>query len=245
MTLYIIGLGLNDEQDITLKGLEAIKNCKEVYLENYTSRLQVSKSKLEKLYKKPITLANRDLIENKFTEKIIEAKNKNIALLIIGDVFSATTHISIFQEAKLNKVPIEIIHNASILTAIGSTGLEIYKFGRTASIPFNNEEVTTPIDILNQNQDSNLHTLFLLDLNPKEKTFLTIRDAISYLQKHKISNKTLALACARLGSKSPKILSGTLASLKNKDYGSPPYCLILPSKKLHFIEEEMFDFWNN
>ena len=27
MTLYLIGLGLNDEKDITIKGLEAIKNC--------------------------------------------------------------------------------------------------------------------------------------------------------------------------------------------------------------------------
>ena len=41
MALYLIGLGLNDEKDITVKGLEAIKNCESVYLENYTSVLQI------------------------------------------------------------------------------------------------------------------------------------------------------------------------------------------------------------
>jgi len=50
MMLYIIGLGLGDEQDITLKGLEKIRKCDKVYLESYTSILGVDKTKLEKLY---------------------------------------------------------------------------------------------------------------------------------------------------------------------------------------------------
>lgn len=37
--LYIIGLGLGDEKDITLKGLEAVKKCSKVYMEAYTSLL--------------------------------------------------------------------------------------------------------------------------------------------------------------------------------------------------------------
>jgi len=44
--LYIVGLGLSDEKDITVKGLEAIKSCERVYLEAYTSVLIVSKEKL-------------------------------------------------------------------------------------------------------------------------------------------------------------------------------------------------------
>ena len=241
MTLYLIGLGLEDEKDISLKSLEKVKLCKEIYLENYTSILQVSKSKLEKLYNKKIILAQRDLIESNFSEIIKKAKKENIALLIPGDVFSATTHISIFQECKSLKVKIEIYNNASILTAVGITGLELYKFGRTASIPFNNLNIKTPIEIFNNNQKLNLHTLFLLDLFPKENKFLTIKQAIEYLEKNNINEK--ALACARLGCKDYIIKSGALKELKNKNYGKPPYCLIIPSKKLHFIEEEMFNNW--
>lgn len=44
--LYVIGLGLSDEKDITVKGLEAVKKCERVYLEAYTSILMVEKEKL-------------------------------------------------------------------------------------------------------------------------------------------------------------------------------------------------------
>lgn len=37
--LYIIGLGLGDERDITLRGLDAIKKCSKLYMEAYTSLL--------------------------------------------------------------------------------------------------------------------------------------------------------------------------------------------------------------
>ena len=50
MTLYLIGLGLSDEKDITLNGQEALQQCTEVYLEGYTSILQATKEKLEKQY---------------------------------------------------------------------------------------------------------------------------------------------------------------------------------------------------
>jgi len=38
MTLFMIGLGLNDEKDITVKGLETVKKCDFLYLEDYTSK---------------------------------------------------------------------------------------------------------------------------------------------------------------------------------------------------------------
>jgi len=44
--LYLIGLGLSDETDITVKGLEIVKKCSRVYLEAYTSILLVDKTVL-------------------------------------------------------------------------------------------------------------------------------------------------------------------------------------------------------
>lgn len=41
MVLFLIGLGLADEYDITLKGLRAVQSCDRVYLESYTSILLV------------------------------------------------------------------------------------------------------------------------------------------------------------------------------------------------------------
>ena len=48
----MIGIGLNNEKDISINGLEKIKKCAYVYLENYTSRLNVPVSRLEKFYDK-------------------------------------------------------------------------------------------------------------------------------------------------------------------------------------------------
>lgn len=41
MTLFVIGLGLCDEKDITLRALEAVRSSSRVYLEAYTSILMV------------------------------------------------------------------------------------------------------------------------------------------------------------------------------------------------------------
>lgn len=44
--LYLIGLGLSDEKDVTVRGLEAIKGSTRIYLEAYTSILGVGKERL-------------------------------------------------------------------------------------------------------------------------------------------------------------------------------------------------------
>ena len=47
--LYLIGLGLSDEKDVTVRGLEAIKGSSRVYLEAYTSILGVGRERLVSL----------------------------------------------------------------------------------------------------------------------------------------------------------------------------------------------------
>jgi diphthine methyl ester synthase len=44
--LYLVGLGLSDETDITVKGLEVVKKASRVYLEAYTSILLVDQAVL-------------------------------------------------------------------------------------------------------------------------------------------------------------------------------------------------------
>lgn len=241
MTLYLIGLGLNDEKDITLKGLETIKKCRHVYLGHYTSKLNCSKKDMEKLYGKKIILADRDLIEHKPEQTILKhAKEADTAFLVIGDPMCATTHIDLLLRAKKLGIKTKIIHNASIISAVGVTGLEIYKFGKITSIPFENENIKAPYEVFLSNQEKGLHTLFLLDLTPDEDKFLTIKQAIEYLIKQGVKDSVKAVACARIGSDNAVIKYGELSKLKELDFGNPPYCLIIPAK-LHFMEEEALE----
>ena len=238
MTLYFIGLGLNDEKDISIKGYELVKKCRYVYLETYTSVLQCSKQDLEKFYNKKIIKADRDLVENHAEKTILKhAKEADTSFLVIGDPMCATTHLDLLTRAKEKNIKTRVIHNASIVNAVGITGLEVYKFGRITSIPFENKNIKAPYNVLISNMEKGLHTLFLLDLKPDEKKFLKIKDALNYLEKQGITKETKAIACARIGSDSPAIRYGALEKLKEIDYGSPPYCLIIPAD-LHFMEKE-------
>lgn len=245
MALYFIGLGLWDEKDISLKGLEIIKKCYKVFLESYTSILGCQVSKLEGLYKKKIILADRELVEQSPDTILDSAKNKDVAFLVIGDPFSATTHIGLMLTAKERGIEVKVIHNASVLTAIGITGLQLYKFGKTTSIPFPSEaEIETPYNAIKDNKDKGMHTLILLDLNPKEDKYLTIKQAIEILfdiekKKNKkiFTSNTLCIGCARLGSSKPVIKVGKASALLDQDFGKAPYCLIVPGV-LHFMEEK-------
>ena len=101
--LYIIGLGLSDVEDVTIKGLNAIKSSDAVYLEHYTSILKEDatsyKAELEKFYGKEIILADRTMVEQD-SDKIIEsAKDKTVSFLVVGDPFGATTHTDLVLRA--------------------------------------------------------------------------------------------------------------------------------------------------
>ena len=99
--LYVIGLGLSDDS-ISKKGLEIAKRCKKIYLENYTAELPYSINEMERSIGKKITIADREFVEGlKFLD---EAKKTDVALLIYGSPLTATTHISIIQEAKKRKI---------------------------------------------------------------------------------------------------------------------------------------------
>jgi len=248
--LYFIGLGLNNEKDITINGIEAIKKCEILYLENYTSILNCTKADLEKFYNKKIILASRNFVESDDNEILENAKTKNVAFLVAGDPLAATTHIDLFLRTKKEGIKCNLIHNASIITAVGVTGLQVYKFGKTTSIPLENENIETPYDVLKDNLSLGLHTLFLLDLNPAEEKFMSVNDAIRYLLKAELkknekifSEKTFCVGCARIGSENRIIKAGNAKELLKCDFGKPAHCLIVPGK-LHFMEEEALGMYS-
>ncbi|MAE43174.1 diphthine synthase [Candidatus Woesearchaeota archaeon] len=244
MTLYFIGIGLNDEKDISVKGFELVKKADVVYLENYTSKINCNISYLEELYGKKIVLADRKLVEMDAEKTILEnAKTKEVAFLVVGDVFSATTHMDLYLRAKKMGIKTGVVHNASVLTAVGITGLQLYKFGKVTSIPIDNENVETPYDVLKVNQQNNMHTLFILDLKEGSNNSLSVNDAIRYLLKVEMkrgervfTDNTLCVGCVKLGSLDQIIKVGKANELLRCNFKNGMHCLIVPGK-MHFMEE--------
>ena len=80
--LYVVGLGLGDEKDITVNGLEAVKRCERVYLEAYTSILGVPKERLEALYGREVVVADREFVEQGIDGMLNEALKMDVAFLV-------------------------------------------------------------------------------------------------------------------------------------------------------------------
>lgn len=237
MTLYMIGIGLHDEKDITLKGLEAVRRCSKVFLERYTSVICVDIEKMSAAWGVELAVADRKLVEKRSDEIILPAKDSDIAFLVAGDVFSATTHIDLMQRAREKGIDVRVINNASVLTAVGIVGLELYKYGRVVSIPFHTENVKSPVERFQKNLEAGLHTLFLLDLDPSSGRFLSGAKASLYLMENGVSGDTNAVLCAQLGSDRPFIRYGSLEGVSGSDVERYPQCIVVPGK-LHFMEEE-------
>jgi diphthine synthase len=236
--LYIIGLGLN-KNSITEEGKQALKKCKKIYLENYTVKFPYSQNTLEKSLKRKLISLGREKVESDFL--ISEAKKQNIALLVYGSPLFATTHTTILEDCQEAKIKTKIIFNSSIFDAISLTGLQLYKFGKIASMPQweTNFKPDSFLNLVLQNQKSNSHSLILIDID------LSSKEALAQLQQS-INKKPIKLSkiliCSRLGTSQEKIYYNTLKNLKNLTI-KEPFCIIIPSK-LHFTEEDFLKNFN-
>jgi len=231
--IYLIGIGINKE-NITLGALESAKKCDELYLESYTS-IGLGREELEKIFNKKIKKVNREFVENYDVSK---AKDKNIGFFVYGDIFSATTHISLLLDCKKNKIDIKLINGISILTLIGNTGLNLYNFGKIISVSFHDADLIKPLK-----NNGNLHTLFLLDLDPENNKFVSINESVGRLLKQGMKNK-LCVGVEKLGFKDERIVVKNAEELLKIKFDKFPQCLIVPGK-LHFVEEEVLNSWNS
>jgi diphthine synthase len=274
MVLYLIGLGLCNEKDITVRGLEYIKQSDYIYMEYYTSILGIDSSKLEEYYGKKIILADREMIEIGFDKEILEkAKTSKVSLLVVGDPFSATTHIDLYLRCIYEGVKVEVVNNASILNSIGITGLSLYRFGETVSIPFFTEKWRpySFYDKICRNYNNDLHTLILLDIKVKEISeenlakgkkiyekprFMTVNQALEELleasekseniieNKGLITEENLCYGVARIGSESQIVKAGKIKDIIKFDFGKPLHSVVICAKTLSSIEKEVVEFYS-
>ena len=219
--LYLVGLGVWNEKDISLRGIEVCKKADSVYCELYTAYWGGNLKKLGKLIGKGIIELERKDVEEK-SYKILEgAKSKDIVLLVPGDPLVATTHVHLILEAKKANILIEIVHSSSIYTSISRTGLQIYKFGRTGTVitPKKGYESRGFYDLVKENQKHGLHTLLLLDRDMSTKKGLEILKGIESGKGRKILRN--AVLCSKLGSKHERIVYGKIDDLLNMDLAPP------------------------
>ncbi|KAK4103413.1 Diphthine synthase [Parathielavia hyrcaniae] len=262
--LYLVGLGLSDETDITVKGLEIVKTASRVYLEAYTSILLVDQSVLESYYGRSIVVADREMVESNSDEILRDAANVDVAFLVVGDPFGATTHTDLVLRARELGISVGTVPNASILSGIGAAGLQLYNFGQTVSMVFftDNWRPASFYDRIKENRDIGLHTLILLDIKVKEQSLENmargrkIYEPPRYMSVGTCARQlleieeekgqgvygpdSLAVGAARVGGKTEKFVAGTLQELCDADdeLGPPLHSMVLLGRRTHELEHE-------
>ncbi|ESO07949.1 hypothetical protein HELRODRAFT_169662 [Helobdella robusta] len=260
--LFLIGLGLGNADDITVKGLKLLQQSSKIYLENYTSILSIGKNELEKVYGRELILADREMVEQNADVILDEAEREDVSFLVVGDPFGATTHSDLLLRAKERNIKTQIVHNASICNAVGCCGLQLYKFGETVSIVFweIDWQPESFYDKILANKERGLHTLCLLDIKIKEKSveniiknrniyeperFMTVNVAIEQILEiskrrncQVITPQTKGVGLARIGADNQLIKYGSLEELKIFNFGPKLHSLVIIGD-LHPLEHDL------
>jgi len=247
--LVFVGLGLFDEKDIPLRGLEEMRDVQAVFAEFYTSLMPgLSVGRLEELVGREVVVVSRRSLEEEEGKEILrEARRDKVAFLVPGDPLIATTHMDLRIRAEREGIKTRVIHGASIISAVvGLSGLQNYKYGRSVTIPFPEEGFVseTPYKVIVENRERGLHTLCFLDVKSEEERYMTVKEGLDVLvevekkrRKSVITQETLVVGVARAGSEDPTVKAAYVEELIDYEFGAPPHTLVFPGK-LHFMEAE-------
>jgi diphthine synthase len=245
--LAFVGLGLYDRKDISVRGLELVREADFVFLESYTSVLGGSgPGELEAWYGRAVRKVTRETIEIDPEEILCLAEEKRVVLLTGGDPMVSTTHTDLRMRAHRRGIDTTIVHGSSISTAVcGLSGLQNYRFGKSCSLPFPHRgwAPVTPIEVIAGNLSRDLHTLVYLDISGDR--CMTIPEALEILsdlaEKRGISLPVL-VGISRAGSGCPVIVAGDARKLSATDFGPPLHVLVVPAS-LHVMEREYLEMF--
>jgi diphthine synthase len=235
--LLLIGLGLTPPASLSLESWEVLQSADKIYLETYTN-IGITVEDFAAFLHKPVIAAPRSVVESDLLLR--EASQQTIALCVIGDVFTATTHSVLYLDCLKEDIVVRVFQNVGIMNAVGIIGLELYKFGQTVSLVYPSQQYapTSFLQKIAANRAAGLHTLCLMDIKADEGRFMTIPEAIDLLEDHM---PPLAIGVARLGTEN-HVFAGSAHDLKQHAWPAQPHSLILPGN-LNVVENEFLEYW--
>ncbi len=246
--LVFIGLGLSIKH-LTIEAIKYLNIVDKIIVDTYTGITEGFDQEFIKLIgrAKEIVFASRSDLEGEAINKLVEeARHKNIAILVSGDPFIATTHDAIRVEALRRGVKVVVVNGLTIYSlAVSRTGLQVYRFGKTVTLVYPDYfKPYSTIEAIYDNLNRNLHTLVLLDFRRDENKYMSIPEAIDILldldEKDILAN-VVGVGLARIGFNDEYIVADKLAHLRNKEYPKPPHAIIVVAKP-HPIELDNLRF---
>jgi diphthine synthase len=248
--LTFVGLGLHDERSITIEGCDAIAAADRVFAEFYTSKLAgATVEDLEAHHGITIEVRDRAGVEEDPDPILEAAESDAVVFLTAGDTMISTTHVDLRLRASDRGIETRIIHGTTADAAAASlTGLQNYRFGKATTLPFayahgGDGIPGSVVDTIAANRKRGLHTLVYLDIkigmgprgpDPAHEEYMTADRAARRLA---AEFDALGVGVARAGSSDPVIAADRLATLADRDFGSPLHLLVVPGD-LHVVERD-------
>jgi diphthine synthase len=246
--LTFVGLGLYDEQSITLEGRNALRGADRVFAEFYTSRLAgTTVADLEAFHGVDIELRDREGVEGR-PEPILEAADSgDTVFLTAGDTMISTTHVDLRLRAADHGIDTRIVHGTTAEAAAASvSGLQNYRFGKATTLPFPwahgaNGVPESVVETVEANRERGLHTLVFLDIkigtgpggpDPDHEEYMTADRAAALLG---AELDAVGVAIARAGGSDPVLEADELSALADRSFGDPLHMLVIPGD-LHVVE---------
>jgi diphthine synthase len=252
-TLWFVGLGLGDAEDVAPRARRVLARAGALFAEEYTSRTAPGTAEaLARDAGRPLRWLGRSELEGETPIREALAQHEEVALLVAGDPFVATTHLALRVSVEAWGHDWEYLPNATVLTAVpGLLGLIQYRFGRPVSLPLPDAGFAprSPLDGIRRNRRLGLHTLVLLDLRPEEGRALTAAEAVGLLAAQDgpppelFAAATEVGAVARVGRADARAWFGPWERLAESDLGPPLHTLVVPAPELHFEEEAAVRRW--
>ncbi len=255
--LKLIGLGLSADL-MTLGSLLGLLECKRILIDVYTSmwfpNIELFIEMLRKLGKEVIA-ADRSSLEGKSIDVLAELSVRDeVCIAVIGDPMIATTHSSLVVEALKRGAEVEIIPSTTIFSAaISFSCLQAYRFGKSVTLVRPREGIVFeyPIHVIEENRERDLHTILLLDLDVSQGYYMTPSEAARLLLEiqKRVGRKAVdddddVIVLGAVGSERMSIEVKSLYALaqeRDEKYKNPPYTIVIPSRKLHPLEEECLE----
>lgn len=264
--LHIIGIGIYEFDSLSMGSIEIIRNCDFIYLERFTGFISdefLHKLKEEILkdscstYSTPrseLKFVKRWFIEDG-TEILQKANNFDVCILVYGDPLVATTYNELVVRAKKQSIGVRIIHSSSgILSLIGESGLQPYKFGKMVTMMDDPMSSITVYNTIYDNMCIGLHTLVLAEYNNDDgksdfesssnpfflhpgKIFELLLEREKEIKLINFSPQTFGLVASKIGRKDSAVVSGKIESLMKFEFEGGPNSIIIPAA-LHFTEED-------
>ena len=240
--LTFIGLGLYDDESITVEGRAALDDADRAFAEFYTSHLVgATVEDLETAHGIDIEVRNRAGVEQDPEDILAAAEDDHVAFLTAGDTMISTTHVDLRLRALDRGIDTRVIHGVTAQTAAsGLTGLQNYRFGKSVTLPFpdahgGGDVPGSVIESIEANRARGLHTLVYLDIKADRDAYMTADAAAELLAE--AWTDTLGVAVARAGSPDPVVTGDSLSTLAEREFGDPLHLLVIPGD-LHHVESD-------